>query len=215
VLKNKSLVIVSILVLVLAVVAMACAPATPAKPPAPPVTPTPVAPVTPPAPTANATVPVAPVAPVAPPAIVEKVTSYKSVKYTDPKYKFSLAYPEGWTVDKATLPGAVLYVKGTGKDLIYVAVRPATNFEEAANTFLTDLIKAANVPFIPSVDSTAKITLADGTEANVILLSAAFGQAKSVVTGVIKDGNAIMICGATDPKSLDLYKEIGSTLIVK
>ena len=217
-LKNKSLVIVSILVLVLAVVAMACAPATPPKPVTPPATTTP--PVTPPAPPATppvtppAVAPVTPT-PAAPPAIVEKVTTYKSVKYTNPTYKFSIAYPEGWTVAPATLPGAVLYAKGTGKDLIYVAVRPATNFEEAANTFLTDLIKAANVPFIPGVDSTAKITLADGTEANVILLSAAFGQAKSAVTGVIKDGNAIMICGATDPKSLELYKEIGSTLIVK
>jgi len=212
VLKHKSLVMVSILVLVLAVVAMSCAPAKPpAPPPAPPAPPV-VAPpvVTPPV----VTPPAATTTPAAP-AIVEKVTSYKSQKYTDPTYKFSLAYPEGWTKEAATLPGAVLYAKGTGKDLIYVAVRPATNFQDAALTFLNDLIVQAKVPFTPGVDSTAKVTLADGTVADVILLSAAFGQAKSVVTGVIKDGNAIIICGATDPKSMELYKEIGSTLIVK
>jgi len=214
VLKHKSLVMVSILVLVLAVVAMSCAPA---KPPAPPVVAPPV--VAPPviAPPVVAPPVVAPpvVAPPVAPAIVEKVTSYKSQKYTDPTYKFSLAYPEGWSKEAATLPGAVLYSKGTGKDLIYVAVRPATNFQDAALAFLSDLIAAAKVPFVPGVDSTAKVTLADGTVADVILLSAAFGQAKGVVTGVIKDGKAIMICGATDPKSVELYKEIGSTLIVK
>jgi len=215
VLKHKSLVMVSVLVLVLAVVAMSCAPAKPVPPPAPPAPPV-VAPpvVTPPVVTPPAVTPPA-VTPPAAPAIVEKVTSYKSQKYTDPTYKFSLAYPEGWSKEAATLKGAVLYSKGTGKDLIYVAVRPATNFQDAALEFLSDLIAAAKVPFVPGVDSSEKVTLADGTVADVILLSAAFGQAKSAVTGVIKDGNAIMICGATDPKSMALYKEIGSTLIVK
>ncbi len=213
-LKNKSLVIVSILVLVLAVVAMSCAPAAPAKPPAP-VTPPPAAPVTPPpAPTANATVPAAPVAPVAP-AIVEKVTSYKSVKYTDPTYKFSVAYPDGWTVEKVTLPGGVFYAKGQGKDLIYVAVRPATEFKDTANTFLADLIKLSGAAFAPSIDNESTVTLADGTKANVIALSAAFGMAKATITGVLKDGNAIMIMAGTDPKNMELYKEIGSTLITK
>jgi hypothetical protein len=40
-------------------------------------------------------------------------------------------------------------------------------------------------------------------------------MAKAVITGVLKGGNAIMVVGATDPKSLALYEEIGSTLIVK
>jgi hypothetical protein len=214
VLRNKSLVIVSILVLVLAVVAMACAPATPpAKPPAPPVT-TPVAPpVTPPV-TPPAVTPVTPT-PVAPPAIVEKVTSYKSVKYTDPTYKFSVAYPDGWTAAPATLTGGVFYAKGTGKDLVYIAVRPATEFKSTANTFLADLIKLSGAAFAPSIDNESTITLADGTKANVILLSAAFGMAKASITGVLKDGNAIMIMAGTDPKNMDLYKEIGSTLITK
>ena len=212
-LKNKSLVIMSILVLVLAVVAMACAPATPPKPVVtPPVVTPPV--VTPPAPTANATTSVTPT-PAAPPAIVEKVTTYKSVKYADPKYKFSVAYPEGWTSAPATLTGGVFYAKGEGKDVVYIAVRPATNFKAAANTFMTDLIAASGMSVTPSVDSETTITLADGTKADVILLSAAFGLAKAAITGVIKDGNAIMVMGGTDPKNMDLYKEIGSALITK
>jgi len=206
VLKHKSLVMVSVLVLVLAVVAMSCAPAKPATPPTPPAPPV----VTPPVVT-----PPAATTPPAAPAIVEKVTSYKSQKYSDPTYKFSLAYPADWTTAAATLKGAVLYAKSTGKDVVYVAVRPATDFKAAASTFLADLIAASGANFTPSVDSEATITLADGTTANVILLSAAFGMAKAAITGVLKDGNAIMVCGASDPKSMALYQEIGSTLIVK
>ena len=212
-LKNKSLIIVSILVLVLAVVAMACAPAAPAKPVTPPVT-TPVTPpvVTPPVVTPPVTTPVTP--PAAPP-IVEKVTTYKSVKYTDPTYKFSVAYPAGWTSGEVKLTGGVFYAKGEGKDLVYIAVRPATEFKSTANTFLADLIKASGAAFSPSIDNEATITLADGTTANVIQLSAAFGMAKAAITGVLKDGNAIMIMAGTDPKNMELYKEIGSTLITK
>jgi hypothetical protein len=214
VLKNKSLVIVSILVLVMAVVAMGCAPAaapeTPAAPPAAPETPAapPEAPETPAAP------PETPATPAAP-AVVEKETSYKSVKYEDPTYNFSVAYPEGWTAGEVKLQGGVFYAKGEGKDLLYVAVRPATEFKSTANVFLADLIKLSGAAFTPSIDSETKITLADGTEADVIQLSAAFGMAKATITGVLKDGNAIMVMAGTDPKHMDLYKEIGSTLILK
>jgi len=218
VLRNKSLVILSVLVLVLAVVAMACAPAAPVKPVTPPVT-TPITPpvtpppppVTPPAVTGNVTVPAVPPAP----PVVEKVTTFKAVKFTDPTYKFTVSYPEGWTSAPATVKGGLFYAKGTGKDIVYIAVRPATDFKAAANTFLGDLIAASGAAFSPSVDSETTVTLADGTKANVILLSAAFGMAKAAVTGVLKDGNAIMIVGGTDPKSMELYKEIGSTLIAK
>ena len=148
------------------------------------------------------------------PPIVEKVTSYKSQKYSDPTYKFSVAYPEVWTSAPATLSGSVFYAKGPGKDVVYIAVRPATNFKEASNTFLVDLITSSGAAFSPSVDNEFTITLADGTEADVILLSAAFGMAKAAITGVIKDGNAIMVLGASDPMNMALYQEIGSTLIV-
>ena len=153
-LKHKSLVMVSVLVLVLAVVAMSCAPAKSATPPVvtPPVGTPPV--VTPPVVT-----PPAATTPPAAPAIVEKVTSYKSQKYSDPTYKFSLAYPADWTTAAATLKGAVLYAKSTGKDVVYVAVRPATDFKAAASTFLADLIAASGANFTPSVDSEATITL--------------------------------------------------------
>ena len=213
-LKNKSLVIVSILVLVLAVVAMACAPATPPAAPATPAAP-PATPATPAAPPATPETPAAPPATPAAPTVVEKETSYKSVKYTDPTYKFSIAYPEGWTSGEVKLTGGVFYAKGEGKDLLYVAVRPATDFKGTANVFLADLIKLSGAAFSPSIDSETTITLADGTTANVIQLSAAFGMAKAAITGVLKDGNAIMIMAGTDPKNMELYKEIGSTLIIK
>ena len=187
-LKHKSLVMVSILVLVLALVAMSCAPAKPA--------------VTPPV----VTPPVAP-------AIVEKVTSYTAKKFSNDKV--SIAYPDTF-VDTATkIPGAVFYGKGPGKDNVFVAIRPATNFKDASSVFLADLIAASGAAFSPNVDNETTVTLADGTKANVILLSAAFGMAKAAITGVIKDGNAIMVVGASDPKDMALYQEIGSTLIVK
>ena len=212
VLKHKALVMVSILVLVLAVVAMSCAPAKPATPPAPVtppvVTPPPAPPTTPETPAVTP-----PPAPPVAPAIVEKVTSYTSKKFSNEV--LSIAYPADWTVTETKIDGAVFYAKGTGKDLVFVAVRPATVFKDAANTFLADLIKASGAAFSPSIDSESTVTLADGSKAEVIMLSAAFGMAKAVITGVLKNGKAIMVVGATDPKSLALYQEIGSTLIVK
>ena len=197
-LKHKSLVMVSILVLVLAVVAMSCAPAKPATPPTPPAPPV----VTPPV-----------VTPPAAPAIVEKVTSYTAKKFTNDK--LSIAYPDTFVATDTKIPGAIFYGKGPGKDVVFVAIRPATVFKDAANTFLADLIAASGAAFSPSIDNEATVTLADGTKANVILLSAAFGMAKAAITGVLKDGNAIMVVGASDPKDMALYQEIGSTLIVK
>ncbi len=217
-LKHKSLVMVSVLVLVLAVVAMSCAPAKPAPPPTPPappvVTPPVVTPpVAPPVVTPPAVTPPAATTPPAAPAIVEKVTSYTSQKFSNDT--LSIAYPAD--LDCHRLPkfrGAVFYGKG-GKDNVFVAVRPATDFQAAASTFLADLIAASGANFSPSIDNVATVTLADGTKANVILLSAAFGMAKAAITGVIKGGNAIMVVGASDPGHLALYQEIGSTLIVK
>ena len=210
-LKHKSLVMVSILVLVLAVVAMSCAPA---KPPAPPpAPPAPPAATTPPAVTPPAVTPPAATTPPPAAAIVEKVTSYTAKKFTNDK--LSIAYPADWTVTETKIDGAVFYAKSAGKDLVFVAIRPATVFKDAANTFLADLIKASGAAFSPGIDSEATVVLADGSKAEVILLSAAFGMAKAAVTGVLKGGNAIMVVGATDPKSMALYQEIGSTLIVK
>jgi hypothetical protein len=146
---------------------------------------------------------------------VEKVTSYSATAKKFSNDKLSISYPDTFVATDTTIPGAIFYGKGPGKDVVFVAIRPATSFTDAANTFLADLIKASGAAFSPSVDSEATITLAGGTKANVILLSAAFGMAKAAITGVIKDGNAIMVVGASDPKSMALYQEIGSTLIVK
>jgi len=216
VLKNKSLVIVSILVLVLAVVAMACAPA--AAPPAAPETPAapPAAPETPAAP------PAAPETPAAPPAAPETpaapapeiVTSFEAATYTNTDPAFTIKYPKTWEAGKVSLPGGVFYAKG-GDDLVYVAVRPATNFKDAAATFLADLIKLSGVTLTPSVDSEKTVTFLDGSQGNEIMLSALFGSKKATVYGVIKDGKAIMVMCGTQPKNLELYSEIGKSLVVK
>jgi hypothetical protein len=212
VLKNKSLVIVSILVLVLAVVAMACAPAAPAKPPVTPAAPPVVTPPT----TPSATPPAAPPAAETPAAPApEIVTSFEAATYTNTDPAFTVKYPKTWEAGKVSLPGGVFYAKG-GDDLIYVAVRPATNFKDSATTFLADLIKLSGVALSPNVDSEKTVTFLDGkTQGNEIMLSALFGQKKATVYGVIKDGKAIMVMCGTAPKNLALYSEIGKSLVVK
>jgi ABC-type transport system substrate-binding protein len=187
VLKNKSLVIVSILVLVLAVVAMACAPA------APPAAETPAAPAPEP----------------------EIVTSFEAATYTNVDPAFSIKYPKTWESGAVKLTGGVFFAKG-GDDLVYVAVRPATDFKAAATEFLSDLIKLSGVALSPNVDSEKTVTFLDGkTQGNEIMLSALFGSKKATVYGVIKDGKAIMVMCGTSPKSLALYSEIGKSLVVK
>ncbi len=204
-LKHKALVIVSILVLVLAFVAISCAPAKPpAPPPAPPVAPVVTTPTTP------GTTPVAPVAPV-------MKTSYEATTYTNDKYGFSILYPKAWTSENVSLSGGVLYVKGD-KGLVYVAVRPANpdDWGSTAMDFLKDLIKAGGKDFTPSIDSNDPVTFTDGkTKGRMIVLSAAFGLAKGACAIVMKDGNAIIVLGATDPGQMVLYKEIANTLSVK
>jgi len=215
VLKNKSLVIVSILVLVLAVVAMACAPA--ATPPAAPETPAapPAAPETPAAPPATETPAAPPAAPETPAAPApEIVTTFEAATYTNVDPAFSIKYPKTWESGAVKLTGGVFYAKG-GDDLVYVAVRPATDFKAAATEFLSDLIKLSGVALSPNVDSEKTVTMLDGTQGNEIMLSALFGSKKATVYGVIKDGKAIMVMCGTAPKSLALYSEIGKSLVVK
>lgn len=211
-LKNKSLVIISILVLVMAVVAMACAPATPPATPAAP----PAAPETPAAPPATPETPAAPPAapetPVAP--APEIVTSFEAATYTNVDPAFTIKYPKTWEAGKVNLTGGVFYAKG-GDDLVYVAVRPATDFKASATEFLADLIKLSGVALSPNVDSDKTVTMLDGTQGNEIMLSALFGSKKATVYGVIKDGKAIMVMCGTAPKSLALYSEIGKSLVVK
>lgn len=149
-----------------------------------------------------------------PPPTTEKTTTFNAVKYTHPTYNFSIKYPNGWTPMSTTIKGGEFYAKGPGNDSVYIAVRPATNFREVAINCMYDLIAAEGYQIVPSIDNETTVTLADGTKADVILLSV-FGRAKAAITGVLKDGNAIMIFGAMDPKNLELYKEIGSTLVLQ
>lgn len=141
--------------------------------------------------------------------------SFEYAMYTNDSYGFSVKYPAAWASEPSTIPGVVFYAEGTGKDDVFIAVRPATNFTDAATTFLADAFAASAASFTPAVDSVSIVTLSDGvTQANNILFSAFSGTAKAAVTGVIKDGNAIMIMGASDPAHVGLYQEIGETLTV-
>jgi hypothetical protein len=183
-------------IFILIILMVGCTPATPSAPPvAPPAQPTP------PPTTSPAILPPTE----APPKIVEKATTFEAVKYTDPTYKFSVAYPAGWTPEPAALKGGVFYARGPYDDRVYIAVRPATNLREAAITFVNDFITATSRALVvPNIDSETTIALADGTKADVILLSAGFGQSQAgiAITGVVKDGNAIMICASRNPKNL-------------
>ena len=132
--------------------------------------------------------------------------------YINYDYLFSVQYPATWTSQTVTLSGDVFYAKGTDKDIVHIAIRPATDFKDAATTYLTDLIAERGVSLTPGIDSESIVTLSDGTQAIQILYSALFGSNKFAITGVLKDGNAIMVCGASDPKNMDLYKAIGQTL---
>jgi len=213
VLKHKSLIMVFILVLVLAVVAMSCAPAKPpAPPPAPPAAPVVTPPVvTPPVVTPPTTTPVTPT-PAAPAPVI--TTSFEAATYTNETPGFFLKYPKAWASGAVVLKGGVFYAAGDD-GLVYVAVRPATDFQEAAMTFMKDLIALkANVN--PELVSVKEVTFADGkTKGTEIMLSALFGSQKASIYGVIKDGNAIMVMNGTNPKNLALYSEIGKTLTLK
>lgn len=132
--------------------------------------------------------------------------------YINYDYRFSVHYPETWTSQTVTLSGGVFYAKDDD-DLVYIAVRPATNFTDAATTFIADLIALSGVALTPTIDSETTVTLADGTTANQIIFSALFGSKKLVVTGVIKDGNAIMVLCGSSPTNIDLYKAIGQSLL--
>ena len=212
-LKHKSLVMVSILVLVLAVVAMSCAPAKPATPPAPPAAPV-VAPpvVTPPVVTPPVVTP-----PVVAP-VVEKPTSFESQKYTDDAKGIAVRYPKTWAAAASSLKTSIFTGSGGDAGFVIIDIRPATNFTDAAVSFLSDMIAAKGLAVNPNVDSQNKLTLADGTTAayDATLSASVLFQTKTVYCfGILKDGNAIIVASGMDPKNLDLYKEIAKTLAIK
>jgi type IV secretory pathway VirB10-like protein len=216
--KNKAFLIVTVIMLTVAVFALSCAPAATQKPTTPATTPSSTTPPAPPANTPSSTTPPAPPSgtptPTAPAAPAIK-TSFEANTYNNDKPAFSVMYPKSWVAEKATLAGGVLYAK-SGKDNIYVAVRPATDFKAASTKFFEDLITASGNSFTAGVDAENTITLADGkTKATQILMSAAFGMAKATCTGILKDGNAIMVVCASDPGQMEIYKEIGTTLVIK
>jgi hypothetical protein len=145
---------------------------------------------------------------------VEIKTSFDAATYTNSATGFSVKYPKAWAEGKVVLKGGVFYASGDD-GLVYIAVRPATDFKESALVFLKDLIALkANVN--PELVSEKTVTFTDGkTTGFEIMLSALFGSQKASIYGTIKDGNAIMVMCGTNPKNLALYSEIGKTLTVK
>jgi len=146
------------------------------------------------------------------PAAIDIKTSFAAATYTNTEYGFTIKYPKTWFKNEAALVGGTFYAM-SGDDVVFIAVRPATDFKAAAQQLFTDLIKP------PSVDAEAEVTMADGkTKGYEILLSvSASGQtiASGSVCGVIKDGKAIMVLGAKQAKNIELYREIGKNPIRK
>jgi hypothetical protein len=184
---------------ILALGLAACSPAQTATPPA-------------------TTMPPAITTPPAAPAAVDVKTSFEAVTYTNDEYGFTIKYPKTWFINEGGLPGGVFRAM-LDNDVVFIVVKPATDFKVAATEVFTYLIKANGLSASPSVDAETAVTMADGkTKGYEILLSATVsGQtaAKAAVCGVIKDGNAILVTGASVPKNIELYIEIGKTLSVQ
>ncbi|MCX6006191.1 MAG: hypothetical protein NTZ34_02885, partial [Chloroflexi bacterium] len=148
--KDKALVIVTILVLVLSVVAMSCAPAAKPATTTPPTTTTPAA-TTPPASTATPQAP--PATTTTPAAAPEVKTSYEATTYTNDKYGFSIKYPKSWiTIDAGAYVFAAAADQGQTSDTLFILVVPAA----------ADLSKAAKSnmeanPLMKKFDATAEI----------------------------------------------------------
>jgi len=133
--------------------------------------------------------------------------------YINYYYCFLVNYPATWTSQTATLEGGVFYARAeNGEDIVYIAIRPSSNFTETSMDFLKDLFALSGVALDPTIESETTVTIADGTTATQIIYSILFGSKKLVITGVIKNGNAIMVLCGADPANIELYKEIGQTL---
>jgi hypothetical protein len=220
VLKHKSLIMVSVLVLVLAVVAMSCAPAKPATPPpAPPVvTPTPP---TPPAPPATTT---PPAATTPPPAVAAPIkTSFEANTYTNSAPAFSIMYPKTWIKKEVTAPdvfGTARDTASTASALTVTVIDKAADFAAAAKNQLDNSATFKQYSAKAKVDSTAQATLADGkTAASVVELSTklVIYDVYLYAVGVNIGDKTVMAIIYTVDKGKDqaLIQEIAKTLSAK
>ena len=141
--------------------------------------------------------------------------------YINDEYRFSVNYPQTWDNQTVTVSGGVFFARGPyhgqTPDLVYIAIRPATNLEDAVRAFVSDLIIALGYPAPPlTIESTDNITLPDGTEATMFVGSAkimGIVPVKAAITCVMMtDGKAIMVLFGTWPGNIDLYIKQGKTL---
>ncbi|MBN1375141.1 MAG: hypothetical protein JXA01_03185 [Dehalococcoidia bacterium] len=215
-LKNKTLSIVTILVLALAVVAMSCAPAAePTKPaatePAKPAATEPAKPA--------ATEPAKPAATEpAKPAAAE--VSFEADTYTNDEYGFSLKYPKAWIVrDKA---GYAFYANDsdeTTADTAFTAIAAKTDdIAGAAKAFLdeSETFKKYNVKC--DIVSQEKGTLADGktpcTKA-ALHVTIIIYSINIYAVGAVKGDDTIMVIAYTFGTKTEKIQELCSSLAFK
>jgi len=201
--KSKSILLAVIVIMVMALVLPACAPAKPAS----------ITPSSSPPP--SVTTPPTATTPTAPP--VEIKTSYEGIVYADDTYGFYIKYPKSVVLEKPPLSTGIFSAKDANAT-VYIDVRPATSFKDAAVDMMADLIAAKGFNVDPKVDSDKITTLTDGkTTAYETMLSASvlFQPKIAYCYGILKDGKAIIVMTGLDPKNADLYKEIAHTFTLK
>jgi hypothetical protein len=215
--KNKALVVVTILVLVLAVIAISCAPV------AKPATTTPAATATPTAttpPASTTTPPAQPAAAATPLAAPEVKTSYEAATYTNDKYGFSIKYPKSWIVKDAGTYALSADVDGTisANSLIVTAIPAAKDLSKAAKDVLDSYPSIKMLGGNATVDSTKTATLADGktpcTQTELSAIVAVY-SVYCYSVGVTKGDNSILVVAYTMSGDKKLVQEIANTLVFK
>jgi hypothetical protein len=217
--RNKALVVISVLVMLLALIFTSCAPAAaPAKPAAstPAAPSTPAKPVEKPAPTAPA-----PTTPAAPATAAIK-TSFESATYTDDTYGFSFQYPKAWVKDAIVSTEIANFGKTTN-----VLADHVTAFANPEAKDLPADFKASweNVPgmkqynAIINIESSNAIKLADGKTDGMEMVGtstiAGTYNMWSYAISFNKGGKTIIVTTYTFGAQSDLLKEIVKTTVVK
>ena len=218
--KNKALVIVTILVLVLSVVAMSCAPA--AAPAAKPATTAPAATTTPATtpPATTSTPPTPPTPPAATAPAAPAKLSFEANTFTSDKYGFSLQYPKAWTVTP-TAPYEFYAKSGaeTTDDVACAVVLPkSTDIAAAAKDYLdnTETFKKYSVKC--DIVSQKQGTLADGktpcTQA-VLHVTVIIYSINIYAVGANKGDNLVLTIAYTFGTKTDKIQEICNSLTFK
>jgi hypothetical protein len=220
VIKNKALVIVTILVLVLSVVAMSCAPA--AAPAAKPATTAPAATTTPAATTPPSTPPTPPGGPsaTAPAATAPAKLSFDATTFTSDKSGFTFQYPKSWAT--RTKAGYEVYVQDgdeTTADTAFVVVVPKSDdLAGAAKAYLDGSETFKKYEVKCDIVSQKKGTLADGktpcTQA-VLHVTIIIYSINIYAVGATKGDNSILAIAYTFGTKTEKIQEICNTLSFK